>query len=130
MPDMLNLPLVKYFVGAALVFLDSSWAIFLTTISFFSMVVTPWLYVPCLLDVLFQVPAVNFLYLAISRNIFRVLSTIGLAFLCLYFYSIIAFLFFADQYSLEGYTGCKDSAGNSLVFLYCLYSFNHTDFTL
>jgi len=44
------------------------------------------------------------------------LSTIGLAFLCLYFYSIIAYLFFADQYTLNGYNGCQGSAGACFLF--------------
>jgi hypothetical protein len=88
---------------------DSAWPCLLTAFSFFALNNgLYWLYVPCLLDVVFQFDDMNFLFVAISRNVIRVGFTCLLAFLCLYFYSIIAYLFLGSQYNLNGYSGCTD----------------------
>lgn len=111
------LSLVKIPIVLLLLAWDSLWSIGLTVMSFFAVTKTYWLYVPCLLDILFQIEAMNFLYLAISRNLFRVISTILLAFLCLYFYAIIAYLFVQDQYNLNGYEGCSNPGSCFLLHI-------------
>ena len=55
-----------------------------------------WLYVPCLFDVAFQFTFMNFLYEAVSLNASKIWYTLVLAFLCLYFYSVIATLYFTE----------------------------------
>jgi hypothetical protein len=109
--------LVQLPVSLVLIIWDSVWPLALVTMSYFAATQTYWLYVPCLLDILFQVEAMNVLYLAVSRNLFRVISTIMLAFLCLYFYSIIAYLFVQDQYDLNGYQGCTNPGSCFLLHI-------------
>lgn len=109
--------IAQYPVSLLLVTWDSVWPLALVAMSYFAVTATYWLYVPCLLDILFQVDAMNVLYLAVSRNLFRVISTIMLAFLCLYFYSIIAYLFVQDQYDLNGYQGCTNPGSCFLLHI-------------
>lgn len=100
--------LIQSPVVLALLIWDSAWPCVLTSFSFFAITGYYWLYVPCLLDIVFQFDDMNFLYVAISRNVVRVGFTCLLAFLCLYFYAILAYLFFGTQYNLNGYEGCED----------------------
>eukprot|EP00981_Chlorochromonas_danica_P008724 scaffold2297_cov153-Ochromonas_danica.AAC.7 len=100
--------IIQFPVVAAMVIWDSAWPCVLSALSFFAITGYYWLYVPCLLDVVFQFDDMFFLYVAISRNVLRVGFTCLLAFLCLYFYSIIAYLFFGTQYNLNSYEGCDD----------------------
>ena len=50
----------------------------------------------------------NFLYEAVSLNASKIWYTLVLAFLCLYFYSVIATLYFTEQYSLDNHSGCHN----------------------
>lgn len=100
--------LIQLPITLAILIWDSAWPCLLTAMSFFALTGYYWLYVPCLLDVVFQFDDMNFLYIAISRNVLRVGFTCLLAFLCLYFYAILAYLFFGSQYNFDGYQGCDD----------------------
>ncbi len=101
---IINLPYAIY-----LIVQSALWPLLLALMAFWAMYSESyWLYVPCLLDVTIQYEVMNFLFQAIKRNVFRIGATLLLAFLCLYFYSIIAFLYIGDQYNLGGYEGCSD----------------------
>jgi hypothetical protein len=90
-----------------------------------------WFYVPCLLDVMFQINDMKFLYQAILHNGIKMLYTIALAFLFLYFFAVITIIYFkptfnancasdngiCDQYQLNNHEGCSDN----LIACYALH---------
>lgn len=96
-------------LAAALLVYDTTWFIIMLVFSFLAFYFNLyWLYVPCLLDVAFQFTFMNFLYEAVALNAGKIWYTLLLAFLCLYFYSVVAGLYLSGQYSLDGHGGCDN----------------------
>jgi hypothetical protein len=89
---------------------DSMWSIFLAACSLGGLYNYIWLYVPCLLDMTQVFPYMSFLVEAVRRNAFGIAYTVILAITVLYMFSIMAFLFFKDQYGFNGHSGCVDPA--------------------
>lgn len=83
------------------------WSIILVGLSYLGLFVSIWFYVPCLLDIVFLFKDMYFLYVAIVRNLSKIVFTLLLAFLCLYFFAVMAFLFFPDQYEFDGHSDCN-----------------------
>jgi hypothetical protein len=69
-----------------------------------------WFYALCLIDIVFQVRYMSFLVTAISKNVIKISFTILLAALFLYLFSVGTFLFFPNQYALNGHIECQDVA--------------------
>lgn len=67
-----------------------------------------WFYVPCLVEILWQIRYMSFIVTAIRRNLLTISFTILLVVLFLYFFSVINFLFFPNQYNLAGHMNCND----------------------
>jgi inositol 1,4,5-triphosphate receptor type 1 len=96
-------------VAIGLLAYDTFWPLCMLLFSFVAFYLDKyWLYVPCLFDVAFQLTFMNFLYAAVALNGSKIWYTLVLAFLCLYFYSIIAALYFSQQYSLDNHSGCDN----------------------
>lgn len=104
--------LLKLAVSPLVVFYliqDTFWPLCMLAFSFLAFYDNKfWLYVPCLFDVAFQLTFMNFLYSAVALNGSKIWYTLVLAFLCLYFYSVIATLYFNDQYTLDNHSGCSN----------------------
>lgn len=89
-------PLVKaiisiytYFYGAWLILSGEWWALAMCGFSYGAITVSQWFYVPCLLEIIPQFPLMKFLVTAIRSNTTKILFTILLAILILYFYATI-----------------------------------------
>ena len=67
-----------------------------------------WFYAPCLVDVLLQIRYMSFIVTALSRNMITISLTILLVVLFLYFFAVVAYLFFPNQYDLSGHMNCDD----------------------
>ena len=67
-----------------------------------------WFYAPCLVDVLLQIRYMSFIVTALSRNMITISLTILLVVLFLYFFAVVAHLFFPNQYDLSGHMNCDD----------------------
>lgn len=94
--------------------LDALWFVSLSVCAFFAMMNTYWFYVPCLIDIVFQFKEMFFLYEAITKNLVRILYTMLLIFLILYFVTILVFFFVGDEYTFNGtYAGC--SQNNTII---------------
>ena len=95
--------------AAALLVYDTFWPLCMLGFSFLAFYLDKfWLYVPCLFDVAFQFTFMNFLYSAVAENGSKIWYTLLLAFLCLYFYAVIATLYFSNQYTLDDHGGCEN----------------------
>lgn len=98
-------------LAVAYLLTDAIWPLLLVGFSLLGFFGRIWFYVPSLLDIMFQLKDMYFLYLAITRNLIRISFTLVLAFLCLYFFSVIAYLFFPKQYEFDGHLGCTNVVG-------------------
>jgi hypothetical protein len=67
-----------------------------------------WFYVPCLVEILWQIRYMSFIVTAIRRNMLTISFTILLVVLFLYFFSVANYLFFPNQYNLSGHMSCND----------------------
>lgn len=67
-----------------------------------------WFYAPCLIDILDQIPTMRFILTAMRKNLFTITFTVLLMILILYFFAVFCYLFFGNQYSLNGHMDCKD----------------------
>jgi len=85
-------------LAIAYVLLDALWPLCMLLLSLVALLFDKfWLYVPCLFDVVFQLTFMSFLYKAVALNGTKIFYVMMLAFLCLYFYAVIATLYFPDQ---------------------------------
>ena len=82
-----------------------------------------WFYAPCLFDVLEQIRYMSFIVTAIGKNLLTIAFTILLVVLFLYFFSVLAYLFFPNQYDLSGHMNCNDIGSCFKVHLD--YGFNN-----
>ncbi|KAJ1438544.1 hypothetical protein B484DRAFT_392240 [Ochromonadaceae sp. CCMP2298] len=104
----LLLLLVSPLAGCYVV-MDALWPLLMLLLSLVALLFDRfWLYVPCLFDVVFQLTFMNFLYKAVALNSVKICYVMMLAFLCLYFYAVIATLYFPDQYTFNGHGGCSN----------------------
>jgi hypothetical protein len=86
-----------------------------------------WAYVPCLLDVVFQIKQMYFLYVAITKNIVKIGYTMLLTFLLLYFAAFIAYFYVSDTYSVAGvYSKCSAAENDTILSCYL----THLDYGL
>lgn len=89
--------------------MESLWAISMTGFAFLAGYWDMyWFYTPMLVDVAFQVKFLSFLFHALSLNTYKIAYTVLLACLCLWFYSVLATLYFHGQYDFDGHYGCEN----------------------
>ena len=107
---------------------DAKWLVFLTSCAFYAWRWEKyWAYVPCLLDVVFQIKQMYFLYVAITKNIFKIGYTMLLTFLLLYFAAFIAYFYVSDPYSFVGvYSKCSAADNDTILSCYL----THLDYGL
>lgn len=104
---LLKLAVLPYAIFLLLV--DAGWELILVCLSFVGAYFDLyWFYAPMLLDVAFQVRFMRFLFDAVALNGSKITYTMLLAFLILYFYAVIATLYFNGQYDLDGHFGCSN----------------------
>jgi hypothetical protein len=94
------------FIRLAVLLYASTWEIAMFFFSFLGFTSSVWFYALCLLDVVYLFDLLTFLVVAMQRNAFRISFTVLMAIIFLYFYAIIDFQFFQDQYNLGGHYGC------------------------
>jgi hypothetical protein len=67
-----------------------------------------WFYAPCLVDLLAQIRYMSFIVTALRRNVTSISLTVLLVVLFLYWFAVLAHLFFPNQYDLSGHMNCDD----------------------
>jgi hypothetical protein len=112
----------------ALCLADAKWLLFLSTCAFFAWRwENYWVYAPCLLDVVFQIKQMYFLYVAITKNIVKIGYTMLLTFLLLYFAAFVAYFYVSDSYSFVGaYSKCSAADNDTILSCYL----THLDYGL
>jgi len=100
--QIITMPKVIAYVGS-----DAWWPCVMIGCSILALIRSYYaLYAICLLDAIPQLRFMNFLIIAIKKNLVKVIFTILLAIILLYLISVTTYLFFADQYSFQGHYGC------------------------
>lgn len=97
-----TIPKVIFYVAT-----DAWWPFLLVGCSIVALIKSYYaLYAICLLDAIPQLRFMNFLIIAIKKNLTKVIFTILLAIILLYLIAVMTYLFFSNQYGFQGHYGC------------------------
>ena len=76
--------------------------------SLLALFVNKYWFAPCLLEVVPQFRLMSFLVESVYRNLSKIFFSILMAYILLYLFSVVSFVFMKNQYDLGGHQDCND----------------------